>query len=329
MGVRRLFGGANQRVPAPTGTQDQEEAWKGDEILADLHTGSTPLEVVGESRYQDNLWSLVGGRWRDRVRIEVTAILVPDDDNEYDADAISVWVKGLKVGHLSRENAAKYRPGLLDLQRKTGKPIALRGRIVGGGQRGDGPGMLGIWLNHNPQDFGIVITRPAPAGSTSTGAMRSGLSGAIASDAGEESYDLSWMDDLPDDPVMRIRRLRQLLSDDPDAIDRHYMFCQLEADLYYCRDTFASALDEFDETCVRHDAEMDGIREALFAKFGKVPLLDTYRQMAIRKQKQKDWAAALRWTERGLALYGDDAARTEAVEDLKKRASRYRARLRG
>jgi hypothetical protein len=58
-----------------------------------------------------------------------------------------------------------------------------------------------------------------------------------------------------------------------------------------------------------------------------VPLLDTYRQMAIRKQKQKDWPACQWWAERGLAMYGNNAAREEAVEDLLKRRNRALAKL--
>jgi hypothetical protein len=53
-------------------------------------------------------------------------------------------------------------------------------------------------------------------------------------------------------------------------------------------DAFAPALVEYDETCDKHDAEMDGIREALPTKFGKLPLLDTYRQMAVRHQKARN-----------------------------------------
>jgi hypothetical protein len=37
---------------------------------------------------------------------------------------------------------------------------------------------------------------------------------------------------------------------------------------------------------------------------GKIPLLDTYRQLARRQQKKKDWPACKWWAERGLALYG-------------------------
>jgi hypothetical protein len=55
---------------------------------------------------------------------------------------------------------------------------------------------------------------------------------------------------------------------------------------------------------------------------GKIPLLDTYRQMAIRQQKRKDWLACKWWAERGLALYRQRAAREGAVEDLIKRRNR-------
>ena len=72
---------------------------------------------------------------------------------------------------------------------------------------------------------------------------------------------------------------------------------------------------------------MDGIREALLAKFGKVPLLDTYRQMAIRHQKAKHWDDAIWWAKRGLSLYGQQAARPDAVDDLEKRVAGYETKL--
>jgi hypothetical protein len=105
------------------------------------------------------------------------------------------------------------------------------------------------------------------------------------------------------------------------------MFCELEERLYRARETFASALAEYDDACALHDVEMDGIRDALLQKFGKVPLLETYRQMAIRHQKAKNWAEALRWAERGLELYGQNAARPEAVDDLVKRVAGYSKKL--
>ena len=68
---------------------------------------------------------------------------------------------------------------------------------------------------------------------------------------------------------------------------------------------------------------MDEIRPALYAKFGCIPLLDTYRQMAIRQQKTGDYEQALWWTQRGLDLYGGQAASADWIEDLQSRAARY------
>jgi hypothetical protein len=99
------------------------------------------------------------------------------------------------------------------------------------------------------------------------------------------------------------------------------MHAHLQTLLYRSRDVFASALDEYDQACRQHDAEMDSIRTAFMAKWGKVPVLETYRQMAIRQQKAKNFEQALWWAERGIAIYGSDCARLEAVEDLKKQAA--------
>jgi hypothetical protein len=157
--------------------------------------------------------------------------------------------------------------------------------------------------------------------------MRTGLTEAMLTDAKDDSYDLSWLHRLPSDALPAIRELRRLLEHDPDPIDRHFMFCELEDRLYRSRDVFASALAEYDDACARHDAEMDGIRDALLAKFGEVPLLETYRQMAIRQQKVKDWQRAIWWAERGLTLYGERAARPEFVDDLRDRLVAYQTKL--
>jgi hypothetical protein len=211
--------------------------------------------------------------------------------------------------------------------------VALRGVVVGGGYYPDGAGRLGVWLDHDPRDFGIESSRwsnrsgPAGRSTAPSGTMRTGFSEAWLTDAEDDSYDLSWFNNLPDADRPAIATLRQLLATDPDPIDRHFQFAELEARLYRCRDLYETALEEFDEACVRHDAEMTSICEAFMAKWGKVPLLDTYRQMAIRQQKRKDWEACRWWTERGLALYGNNAAREDAVEDLLKRRNRALAKL--
>ena len=143
-----------QARPAVT-QEDERPAWMRDGIEVTLLEGAQDLEVVGESHYQENLWRLVGPRRREaRVRSDICALLVPEDGNPYDANAVAIWIQGLKVGHLSRADARQYRPGLLRLQNHHGQPIALKGVIVGGGLREDGPGRLGVFLNHDPADFG-------------------------------------------------------------------------------------------------------------------------------------------------------------------------------
>jgi hypothetical protein len=113
--------------------------------------------------------------------------------------------------------------------------------------------------------------------------------------------------------------LRRLLEDERDPIDRHLMLTELAKCFYRRRDVHASALREFDEVCEQHHAEMAVIRAALVTKFGPVPVIDLYRQAAIRCQKARDWDRMRTWADRGLAVYRSHAARPEAVADLHKR----------
>jgi hypothetical protein len=256
------------------------------------------------------------------VRVDVCAVLKPETDNPYDSNAVSVWVDDRKVGYLSRDDARQYQPGLLALQREHGKPVALRGVMVGGGIREDGPGLLGVFLRHDPVDFGLKASSVSRSGPR----MRTGLSDVAAND-GADDHHLSWMRELPEDGMRAIATLRKLLVRESDPLDRHFMYAQLETLLYRSRGVFGSALDEYDQACRRHDAEMDEIRQVFMTRWGDVPVLETYRQMAIRQQKAADFEQALWWAERGISVYGDAAARPEAVEDLRRRAAAYRARL--
>jgi hypothetical protein len=240
--LRRLLRGGER--PPDRGSAwslEQRPAWMRDGMEVRLCEGRENLEVVGEASYQDNLWRVVGGRSSpdDRVRVDLYAVLVAEPDNPYDANAVSVWVQGLKVGYLSRDDARRYRPGLLALEQQHGKPIALAGAIVGGGVRADGPGRLGVFLDHNPADFGL---RQEPLSPPSGSRTWSGLTDALATDEVDDSYDLSWMTDLPVDDLRAIKMLRRLLEREADAIDRHFMHAHLQTLLYRSRDVFASAL---------------------------------------------------------------------------------------
>ncbi|GAA1594465.1 hypothetical protein GCM10009742_46440 [Kribbella karoonensis] len=291
--------------------------------------GDEDLEVVGESRYQENLWAISGGQVGQSVRCAVTAVLTPEPQNVYDPNAIAVLVEGRRVGYLDRQTASAYLPGLNELMTTHNAYIGLSGVILGGGYYENGPGQLGVWLEHRSNDFGVSqpVTRPRSRPVFGAPAMRTGFSEAWLTDAEDDSYDLSWYDELPDGDRPAIAMLQELLVSDLDPIDRHFQFAELESRLYRCRDLYDSALDEFDDACKRHDAEMETICAAFMHKWGKVPLLETYRQMAIRQQKKKDWDACLWWAERGLALYGGAPARVDAVEDLQKRSRRAQQKL--
>jgi hypothetical protein len=300
-------------------------AWMVDKMSICLMEGYEDLEVVGESFYQDNLWRLVGGQGRPevRVRMDVYAILAAEDDNAYDVNAVGVWIQGLKVGHLSRADALRLRPGLLSLQAEHHEPIALEGVISGGGMRANGPGQLGVFLSYDPEAFGLPAPETTPYADER---LRSALGAELAASK-PSPYDLMWMHHVCDDDVRGIRALREALANESNVIGRHFIYAELEAALYRCRDVFSSALDEYDDTCRRHDTEMDAIRSACLAYWGKVPVVETYKQMAIRQQKRHDYRLALWWADRGLSVYGDDAARQEAVDDLRYRAAKYRQHL--
>ncbi len=312
-----------RKKSTPTGYD--RPAWMTDGLEVSLFEGPESLEVVGESHYQEDLWRVVGGQSQDRVREDIAALLVVEPDNQYDPNAIGIWIGGWKVGHLSRSDAATLCPGLLDLERQEGKKIALAGAVVGGGIRDDGIGNLGVFLKYDPEDFGLASTRTA----VPQRRMRTGFSDAAFTDDQDDSYDLGWYDDLSENDLKAIKQLRDLLPDESDSIDLHFMYRELEARLYKSRDVFASALDEYDQACREHDDAMDRLRPALLEKFDQMPLLETYKQQAIRCQKARDFESGIWWAERGIDLYGEQAADPAWVQDLATRVQKFRAKIDG
>jgi hypothetical protein len=289
------------------------------ELRPPRYPGNETLEVVGESFRQETLWRLVGGRTTELVRREIRAVLEPEPNNPEDENAIIVLIDGQCVGYLSRHDAAAYLRGLKGLS----PPVELAGFIAGGGPRKDGIGLLGVFLDHDPRDLKI----PRTGSAYGSAGFRTGFSEAVSTDVEDDSYDLSCHAELSDDHSTAIQQLRRMLETELDPIDRHYMLSELVKRLYKCRETDSTVLAAFDAACRKHDAEMVDIRAALFEKFGKVPVIDTYRQAVIRCQKAKDWPTMREWAERGISVYGSDAARPEVVEDLYKRLALALAKI--
>ena len=311
--LKRLFGGA-QEAPRTTS------------VAATEFGGREDLEVVGESHHQESLRRIVGPT-TERVKVPVTAILIPETNNAYDPNAVSVWISGLLVGYLSRDDAVVFRPGLVDLCQRTGTPIALPGVIAGGGA---GRPSLGVFLNYDAAAFGLEASEPVAIRRRGPGIevlVRTGLSEAEARDDEDDDYDLGWESRVPTDRLQAMTFMRAELLAEREPLSRHYMYAQLEGLLYGAREDFTSALIDYDATCEAHNSEMAAIRPALLKTFGGLPLLEMYKQAAIRHQKAHDWQAALRWAELGVAVYGTDALRSEFPDDLGARAMAYRQKL--
>lgn len=96
--------------------------------------GDFAIEVVGESSYQDAIESVAGGRTEDGCELVVDAVLVLEDTNPYDPNAVQVLIAGCVCGYLNRENARAYRKQL----KKAGQPditASCKAMIVGGWER--------------------------------------------------------------------------------------------------------------------------------------------------------------------------------------------------
>lgn len=92
-------------------------------------------EVVGESRYQDMLWLIVGGEKDHYVKHKATVTLVLEDHNPADKNAIAVQIDDSTVGYLKRSSARAWRPVLA----KQDGPVTVPAVICGAK-------MLGVFL---------------------------------------------------------------------------------------------------------------------------------------------------------------------------------------
>lgn len=120
--------------------------------------GTFPVEVVGESSYRRNFEAIFGRRTADGVDELVEAVLVPEDDNPHDPDAVQVRIGGRTVGYLGRDDAATFRRLVASGSLPEGN-LGCAARVRGGWDRGpDDRGDFGVRL-----DFALS-RRPASRG---------------------------------------------------------------------------------------------------------------------------------------------------------------------
>lgn len=96
--------------------------------------GGHGLEVVGESHYQDALSAICGGPCEDGHDFDCVALLVPEPNNPYDRNAVTVVVGGRKVAHLSRDEAIVHHRELTALG-LNGRAVRCAAVINGGWSR--------------------------------------------------------------------------------------------------------------------------------------------------------------------------------------------------
>lgn len=110
--------------------------------------GAFNLEIVGESRYQQALEQLAGGRQDGGVQVQCTAALVLEDSNPHDAKAVRVDIEGRTVGYLTRRNARDLRAQMARIG-VTSTRLTTPALIVGGwtAREGEDPGYFGVKLD--------------------------------------------------------------------------------------------------------------------------------------------------------------------------------------
>lgn len=105
------------------------------------------VDIVGESHHQEALADIAGGYTTDGARVQATATLVLESKNRYDPEAVAIHINSKKVGHLSRENARRYRARLSELGTPD-REATCPAIIVGGWKRRNGnTGHFGVKLD--------------------------------------------------------------------------------------------------------------------------------------------------------------------------------------
>ncbi len=100
------------------------------------------VPVVGESHYQDELQRLYRKNGGSEHDIKIEAVLVPENDNAFDDNAVRIEIEFCRVGYLPREMALDYRTALGN---NVGQCSA---KIVGGFELEDGSSAyFGVKLN--------------------------------------------------------------------------------------------------------------------------------------------------------------------------------------
>jgi len=114
--------------------------------------GAFAVDVVGVSRRQDALADIVERHGRSGRTVTIDALLVLEDSNPHDANAVRTEIDGELVGYLSRDNARRYRADLAAAGTPTAT-VRCKARIVGGFETASGErAHFGVRLDLPPME---------------------------------------------------------------------------------------------------------------------------------------------------------------------------------
>jgi len=135
-----LTGAGTKAAEEPSAQEDRPIPLQGD--------GSFAFQIVGESHYQPQLRYLaLGHDPGDGADQLCEAVLVCEDWNPHDSNAVKIDIREYTIGYLSRPQAVEYRKALLAIGCR-GRATVCAARIVGGWDRGDrGQGQYGVRLD--------------------------------------------------------------------------------------------------------------------------------------------------------------------------------------
>ena len=150
MGLAEWLRNSLTAAPRGSGVPDtsppaQRPQWMRDGMRATEISGRDELRVRGVPGHEDVLWTIVGRHAKEPVRHDIHALLVAEHGT-----AVAVWVGGHRIGRLDDDDAVLMRAGLIRLQRRHRRAVALPGH-VGGGQDGG----LGVYLTYDRGAFGV------------------------------------------------------------------------------------------------------------------------------------------------------------------------------
>lgn len=111
--------------------------------------GDFAVEVVGVSRRQDAIAEIVARHGRSGRTLTVDALLILENANPHDANAVRVEIDGALIGYLSRDNACRYRADLAAANTPD-VTVQCSARIVGGFETANG----------NRAHFGVRLDLP-------------------------------------------------------------------------------------------------------------------------------------------------------------------------